>query len=178
MLISLEIQTSLTLLSRSEIPKTPFPISSLQKPNSDRSMWNNRRPPENDSGSGKDNSDQEKTIAKAAGFVVVSGIAMSILKALNPFNNQNLNSKISEVKATVVESASPQTQLQQCQPEPEPVVKVVYLLVVTLIHLQKKKKKRRSIILSFRVNVFVLWLSRNPIVGRRKKWRRKLHQMW
>lgn len=86
-------------------------------------MWNNRRPPENDSGSGKDNSDQEKTIAKAAGFVVVSGIAMSILKALNPFNNQNLNSKISEVKATVVESASPQTQLQQCQPEPEPVVK-------------------------------------------------------
>ncbi|KAH0653776.1 hypothetical protein KY289_031454 [Solanum tuberosum] len=89
-------------------------------------MWNNRRPPENGSGNEEDNSEQEKTIAKAAGFVVVSGIAMSILKALNPFNNQSINSKISEVKATVFESAPSQTQpqvLQQCQPEPEPIVK-------------------------------------------------------
>lgn len=106
----------------SEIPKTPF-----QFPPSIRSMWNNRRPPEDGSDRDKDNSDQEKNIAKAAGFVVVSGIAMSILKALNPFNNQNVNCKTSEVKATVFESAPPQTQLQQCQPEPELIVKVVYL---------------------------------------------------
>ncbi|KAL1560603.1 putative endopeptidase p60 [Salvia divinorum] len=31
-------------------------------------------------------SDLEKTMAKTAGFVVFSGIAISILKALNPFN--------------------------------------------------------------------------------------------
>ncbi|XP_047940252.1 probable N-acetylmuramidase [Salvia hispanica] len=31
-------------------------------------------------------SDLEKTVAKTAGFVVFSGIAISILKALNPFN--------------------------------------------------------------------------------------------
>ncbi|XP_055823459.1 uncharacterized protein LOC129891974 [Solanum dulcamara] len=86
-------------------------------------MWNNRRPPEEGSDSDKENSDQEKNIAKAAGFVVVSGIAMSILKALNPFNNQNFNCKTSEVKATVFESAPSQTQLQQCQPEPKPIVK-------------------------------------------------------
>lgn len=96
-------------------------------------MWNNRRPPENGSGNEEDNSDQEKTIAKAAGFVVVSGIAMSILKALNPFNHQNINSKTSEVKAIVFESAPSQTQpqvLQQCQPEPELIVKVVTNLLV------------------------------------------------
>ncbi|KAG6416851.1 hypothetical protein SASPL_124292 [Salvia splendens] len=32
-------------------------------------------------------SDLEKTMAKTAGFVVFSGIAISILKALNPFNS-------------------------------------------------------------------------------------------
>ncbi|OIT31665.1 PREDICTED: uncharacterized protein LOC109208386 [Nicotiana attenuata] len=86
------------------------------------SMW------ENGSGNGKDNDDniKEKSITKAAGFVVFSGIAMSILKAVNPFNNPNLNIKSSEVKATVFESAQPQIQphvLQQSQPEPEPIVK-------------------------------------------------------
>nr|XP_016462406.1 PREDICTED: probable endopeptidase p60 isoform X2 [Nicotiana tabacum] len=92
------------------------------------SMWENGRPSENGSDNGKDNDDnnKEKTIAKAAGFVVFSGIAMSILKAVNPFNNPNLNSQSSEVKATVFELAQLQTQpqvLQQCQPEPEPIVK-------------------------------------------------------
>ncbi|XP_015080766.1 uncharacterized protein LOC107024322 [Solanum pennellii] len=104
-------------------------------------MWNNRRPPENGSGNEEDNSDQEKTIAKAAGFVVVSGIAMSILKALNPFNHQDINSKTSEVKATVFESAPSQTQpqvLQQCQPEPELIVKKPNCCV------EKREKKEVS----------------------------------
>ncbi|KAK6134383.1 hypothetical protein DH2020_031872 [Rehmannia glutinosa] len=41
-------------------------------------------------GDGKDGdkNEIEKTVAKTAGFVVFSGIAMSILKALNPFNNR------------------------------------------------------------------------------------------
>ncbi|XP_009790977.1 uncharacterized protein LOC107785761 [Nicotiana tabacum] len=87
-------------------------------------MWNFPSMWENGSGNGKDNDDnnKEKTIAKAAGLVVFSGIAMSILKAANPFNNPNLNCKSSEVKATVFESVQSQV-LQQSQPEPEPIVK-------------------------------------------------------
>lgn len=40
-------------------------------------------------GDGKDN-DKDRAVAKTAGFVVFSGIAMSILKALNPLNKPNL----------------------------------------------------------------------------------------
>ncbi|KAG5545074.1 hypothetical protein RHGRI_017519 [Rhododendron griersonianum] len=40
-------------------------------------------------GNGKDN-DKDRAVAKTAGFVVFSGIAMSILKALNPLNKPNL----------------------------------------------------------------------------------------
>ncbi|XP_042068271.1 probable endopeptidase p60 [Salvia splendens] len=46
-------------------------------------------PPPTAGNGGEDGSksDLEKTMAKTAGFVVFSGIAISILKALNPFNS-------------------------------------------------------------------------------------------
>ncbi|KAL3848731.1 hypothetical protein ACJIZ3_010613 [Penstemon smallii] len=55
-------------------------------------MSNPPRAAENRGGDAKDNNNNErdKTVAKTAGLVVFSGIAMSILKALNPFNkNEN-----------------------------------------------------------------------------------------
>ncbi|KAL2466661.1 LysM domain-containing protein [Abeliophyllum distichum] len=57
-----------------------------------------------DGSNGKDNNDEmENTVAKTAGFVVFSGIAMSILKALNPFN-KNPDLKKETPKETLTES--------------------------------------------------------------------------
>ncbi|KAL3509106.1 hypothetical protein ACH5RR_028507 [Cinchona calisaya] len=92
----------------------------------------NDRESAGDEGSGNGN---DKTVAKTAGFVVFSGIAMSIIKALNPFNKPDL--KMSPNTTTNIppepinsftESTQPQAQLsQQCQPSlitppPEPII--------------------------------------------------------
>lgn len=58
------------------------------------------------SGDGKDEG-KDVSVAKTAGFVVFSGIAMSILKAFNPFNNNQIT--------------EPPTQQQ-------PIVKVISLI--------------------------------------------------
>lgn len=73
-------------------------------------MWNNRGSADDSAGDGDD---REKAIAKTAGFVVFSGIAMSIIKALNPFNNNH------DLKNVNTESTQPQV-LKQWQPQELP----------------------------------------------------------
>ncbi|XP_031099877.1 uncharacterized protein LOC116004084 [Ipomoea triloba] len=74
------------------------------------SMWNKRGPADDSAGDGDD---RDKAIAKTAGFVVFSGIAMSIIKALNPFNNNT------SLKNGDNESTQPQV-LKQWQPQELP----------------------------------------------------------
>lgn len=105
-------------------------------------MWNKREPAgEDGSGNGNGNGN-DKTVAKTAGFVVFSGIAMSIIKALNPFNKPDL--KLSPDTSTNVPSSEPIKPLsestqptqapvfQQCQPSltppKEPIIKVTSLI--------------------------------------------------
>lgn len=89
-------------------------------------MWNSREPPgENSSGDG--NGD-DKTVAKTAGFVVFSGIAMSIIKALHPFDKPDLKVNPNPSANPLTESTQPQAQVfQQCRPSltppPEPITK-------------------------------------------------------
>ncbi|KAH6833526.1 hypothetical protein C2S53_004905 [Perilla frutescens var. hirtella] len=61
------------------------------------------------------NGDLEKTMAKAAGFVVFSGIAISILKALNPFNNSSSSSSAS---APRLEPLSESTRVEKTLAKP------------------------------------------------------------
>lgn len=61
----------------------------------------------------------EKTMAKTAGVVVFSGIAISILKALNPFNNANQSSSSSS-SATKMEALSESTRAEKTLPKPPP----------------------------------------------------------
>ncbi|KAK6134329.1 hypothetical protein DH2020_031952 [Rehmannia glutinosa] len=73
-------------------------------------------------GDGKDGDKNEidKTVAKTAGFVVFSGIAMSILKALNPFNNSNQCS-IPNIGKTQDHPPPPCCQSSQQKPLQEPI---------------------------------------------------------
>ncbi|PON39249.1 LysM domain containing protein [Parasponia andersonii] len=69
------------------------------------------------SGAGADGA-QDNTVAKTAGFVVFSGIAMSILKALIPLNKNR-----SETQQPLTESTQPIQILSQPYPPKEPAVK-------------------------------------------------------
>ncbi|XP_010246443.1 PREDICTED: uncharacterized protein LOC104589729 isoform X2 [Nelumbo nucifera] len=71
---------------------------------------------------GKKNSDKDNTVAKAAGFVVFSGIAISILKTLNPFNNNNISSScISSSSSSKSCEPTPPFLESKCPPPPEPI---------------------------------------------------------
>ncbi|KAI3457119.1 hypothetical protein Pfo_013782 [Paulownia fortunei] len=82
-------------------------------------------------GDGEDgnNNEIEKTVAKTAGFVVFSGIAMSILKALNPFNNSNQCStpkmeplnESTRIEKTLIQPPPPCCQSSQQPPLQEPL---------------------------------------------------------
>ncbi|OVA14514.1 Peptidoglycan-binding lysin domain [Macleaya cordata] len=67
------------------------------------------RPAGSDGDNGK-GTDKDKAVAKTAGFVVFSGIAMSILRALNPCNQHNINNKPSNESPPLQESKSPHYQ--------------------------------------------------------------------
>ncbi|PON96476.1 LysM domain containing protein [Trema orientale] len=69
------------------------------------------------SGAGADDA-KDNTVAKTAGFVVFSGIALSILKALIP-----LNKKRSETQQPLTESTQPIQIPSQPYPPREPAVK-------------------------------------------------------
>ncbi|CAI9787665.1 unnamed protein product [Fraxinus pennsylvanica] len=72
-----------------------------------------------DGSNGRDNNNEiENTVAKTAGFVVFSGIAMSILKALNPFNK---NPDLQKEPFTDSTRIQPPSQLGQnpCLQSPE-----------------------------------------------------------
>ncbi|KAK9284874.1 hypothetical protein L1049_024054 [Liquidambar formosana] len=75
--------------------------------------------PRADAGDGDDRSgnDKDATVAKTAGFVVFSGIAMSILKALNPYNNKKDEKEMN----SLTESTQP-IQEPQSLPPREPII--------------------------------------------------------
>nr|GMD31842.1 probable endopeptidase P60 [Ipomoea batatas] len=79
-------------------------------------MWNKRGPADDSAGDGDD---REKAIAKTAGFVVFSGIAMSIIKALNPFNN-NPSLKNGDTESTQPQVLKQWQQPQELPPPPPP----------------------------------------------------------
>uniref|UniRef100_A0A5B7BPK2 LysM domain-containing protein n=1 Tax=Davidia involucrata TaxID=16924 RepID=A0A5B7BPK2_DAVIN len=66
--------------------------------------------------------DKERTVAKTAGLVVFSGIAMSILKAINPFNNPNLINHNNNETKPLTESTQPLQPSQSLAPQ-EPIIK-------------------------------------------------------
>ncbi|KAA8526259.1 hypothetical protein F0562_008538 [Nyssa sinensis] len=72
-------------------------------------------------GAGNDK-DKDITVAKTAGLVVFSGIAMSILKALNPFNNANLKNENNNETQLLAESTQPLQSSQSVAPQ-EPIIK-------------------------------------------------------
>ncbi|CAB4303684.1 unnamed protein product [Prunus armeniaca] len=72
-----------------------------------------------------DGDSKDNSVAKTAGLVVFSGIALSILKALNPFNKKrNEETPLSESTQPIqLTSSQPQLQPQpqpQLQPQPQP----------------------------------------------------------
>ncbi|KAF8413715.1 hypothetical protein HHK36_001707 [Tetracentron sinense] len=68
-------------------------------------------------GSGESNgNDKDTAVAKTAGFVVFSGIALSILKALNPYNNNHKKSSPESI---------PPFQESKSPPLQEPATKVI-----------------------------------------------------
>lgn len=85
------------------------------------------------SNGGDNNSDdsREAAVAKTAGFVVFSGIAMSLLKTLNPFNKDRNASPLPQKPADEpTESclAQPIQDSPQPPPPPEPTItKVCYI---------------------------------------------------
>lgn len=73
--------------------------------------------------SGEDNDkNNDASVAKTAGFVVFSGIAMSILKALNPYNKPNLLNTY-EHKPIAEPNQSTIQQCHSLSPQ-EPIIKV------------------------------------------------------
>ncbi|KAL9145364.1 hypothetical protein ABFS82_13G037400 [Erythranthe guttata] len=66
-------------------------------------------------GDGNKNNESDKTVAKTAGFVVFSGIAMSILKAIiSPFNNSN------QCHTSKMEPLNDSTQIGKTRAQPPP----------------------------------------------------------
>ncbi|XP_059665088.1 uncharacterized protein LOC132311269 [Cornus florida] len=70
-----------------------------------------------------DGKDKEKdiSVAKTAGFVVFSGIAMSILKALNPYNNPTLKN-INPINHEPNPLPDSTPQPSHTPPPPQPIV--------------------------------------------------------
>ncbi|MCL7035302.1 hypothetical protein MKW94_029758 [Papaver nudicaule] len=64
--------------------------------------------------------DKDKAIAKTAGFVVFSGIAISILKALNPYKQNNSSNTFQESPQIETSPAIPQPKFTHFE---EPVTK-------------------------------------------------------
>ncbi|ONI16661.1 hypothetical protein PRUPE_3G113700 [Prunus persica] len=72
-----------------------------------------------------DGDSKDNSVAKTAGLVVFSGIAMSILKALNPFNKKgNEETPLSESTQPIqLTSSQPQPQPQPLPPQQQPILK-------------------------------------------------------
>ncbi|KAI5337973.1 hypothetical protein L3X38_017244 [Prunus dulcis] len=70
-----------------------------------------------------DGDSKDNSVAKTAGLVVFSGIAMSILKALNPFNKKgNEETPLSE-STQPIQLTSSQPQPQPLPPQQQPILK-------------------------------------------------------
>lgn len=72
-----------------------------------------------------DGDSKDNSVAKTAGLVVFSGIALSILKALNPFNKKrNEETPLSESTQPIqLTSSQPQPQPQPLPPQQQPILK-------------------------------------------------------
>ncbi|CAL9011290.1 unnamed protein product [Prunus brigantina] len=72
-----------------------------------------------------DGDSKDNSVAKTAGLVVFSGIALSILKALNPFNKKrNEETPLSESTQPIQPpSSQPQPQPQPLPPQQQPILK-------------------------------------------------------
>ncbi|XP_039038647.1 uncharacterized protein LOC120176264 isoform X2 [Hibiscus syriacus] len=65
---------------------------------------------------------KEVAVAKTAGFIVFSGIAMSILKTLNPFNKERNATSPSQQPAVDSIQSSPIQPIRDSPPFPEPAI--------------------------------------------------------
>ncbi|XVF58571.1 hypothetical protein PTKIN_Ptkin07bG0076900 [Pterospermum kingtungense] len=73
-----------------------------------------------DDGGNHSNDSKEAALAKTAGFVVFSGIAMSILKTLNPFNKDRNQSPMPQKLAAEPAESSLNQPIQDSPPPPPP----------------------------------------------------------